>query len=83
MSNVNGTKVSMSGRLASSITKDNKRASKHASENNNGTIINNGGDTYNPTFNITSNDPEAVAREVDIRMQRMRMQSSLAKGGAR
>ena len=33
--------------------------------------------------NITSNDPEAAAREVDIRMQRMRMQSSLAKGGAR
>ena len=83
MSNVNGTKVSMSGRLASSITKDNKRASKRASESNSGTIINNGGDTYNPTFNITSNDPEAVAREVDIRMQRMRMQSSLAKGGAR
>ena len=83
MSNVNGTKVSMSGRLASSITKDNKRASKRASESNSGTIINNGGDTYNPTFNITSNDPEAVAREVDIRMQRMRMQSNLAKGGAR
>ena len=83
MSNVNGTKVSMSGRLASSITKDNKRASKRASESNSGTTINNGGDTYNPTFNITSNDPEAVAREVDIRMQRMRMQSSLAKGGAR
>lgn len=83
MSNVNGTKVSMSGRLASSITRDNKRASKHASESNSGTTINNGGDTYNPTFNITSNDPEAVAREVDIRMQRMRMQSSLAKGGAR
>ena len=83
MSNVNGTKVSMSGRLASSITKDNKRASKRASESNSGTTINNGGDTYNPTFNITSNDPEAVAREVDIRMQRMRMQYSLAKGGAR
>ena len=83
MSNVNGTEMSMTGKLASSITKDNKRASKHASENKNGTIINNGGDTYNPTFNITSNDPEAVAREVDIRMQRMRMQSSLAKGGAR
>ena len=83
MSNVNGTEISMTGKLASSITKDNKRASKHASESNSGTIINNGGDTYNPTFNITSNDPEAVAREVDIRMQRMRMQSSLAKGGAR
>ena len=83
MSNINGTEMSMTGKLASSITKDNKRASKHASENKNGTIINNGGDTYNPTFNITSNDPEAVAREVDIRMQRMRMQSSLAKGGAR
>ena len=83
MSNVNGTEMSMTGKLASSITKDNKRASKRASENNSGTTINNGGDTYNPTFNITSNDPEAVAREVDIRMQRMRMQSSLAKGGAR
>ena len=83
MSNVNGTEMSMTGKLASSITKDNKRASKRASESNSGTTINNGGDTYNPTFNITSNDPEAVAREVDIRMQRMRMQSSLAKGGAR
>lgn len=83
MSNVNGTEMSITGKLASSITKDNKRASKRASESNSGTIINNGGDTYNPTFNITSNDPEAVAREVDIRMQRMRMQSSLAKGGAR
>ena len=83
MSNVNGTEMSVTGKLASSITKDNKRASKRASESNSGTTINNGGDTYNPTFNITSNDPEAVAREVDIRMQRMRMQSSLAKGGAR
>lgn len=83
MSNVNGTEMSMTGKLASSITNDNKRASKRASESNSGTTINNGGDTYNPTFNITSNDPEAVAREVDIRMQRMRMQSSLAKGGAR
>ena len=83
MSNVNGTEMSITGKLASSITKDNKRASKRASEINSGTTINNGGDTYNPTFNITSNDPEAVAREVDIRMQRMRMQSSLAKGGAR
>ena len=83
MSNVNGTEMSITGKLASSITKDNKRASKRSSESNSGTIINNGGDTYNPTFNITSNDPEAVAREVDIRMQRMRMQSSLAKGGAR
>ena len=83
MSNVNGTEMSMTGKLASSITKDNKRASKRALESNSGTTINNGGDTYNPTFNITSNDPEAVAREVDIRMQRMRMQSSLAKGGAR
>ena len=83
MSNVNGTEMSMTGKLASSITKDNKRASKRASESNSGTTINNGGDTYNPIFNITSNDPEAVAREVDIRMQRMRMQSSLAKGGAR
>ena len=83
MSNVNGTEMSMTGKLASSITKDNKRASKRALESNSSTTINNGGDTYNPTFNITSNDPEAVAREVDIRMQRMRMQSSLAKGGAR
>ena len=83
MSNVNGTEMSMTGKLASSITKDNKRASKRASESNSGTTINNGGDTYNPIFNITSNDPEAVAREVDIRMQRMRMQSNLAKGGAR
>ena len=49
----------------------------------NGQTINNAGDTYNPVFNITSNNPNEVANEVNIRLQKMRAQAALAKGGAR
>lgn len=83
MSNVSGGSLSVSGRLANNIkVKDKGSVNADPSKNQNGnTIINN--ETYNPTFNITANNPEAVAKEVDIRLQRMRMQSDLAKGGAK
>lgn len=82
MSNVGNGRVSVSGELASSVQ---RRTGQLATEpqNQNGTTVVNNNETYNPVFNITSNDPDEVAREVDIRMQRMHKQSALAKGGAR
>ena len=85
MSNINGSsaRVSVSGSLASGIQSSINRKSLHDSEIQNGQTINNAGDTYNPVFNITSNNPNEVANEVNIRLQKMRAQAALAKGGAR
>jgi hypothetical protein len=82
MSNVGNGRVSVSGELASSVHNKNSRLATEGSGQNGTTVINNN-ETYNPVFNITSNDPDEVAREVDIRLQRMHNQSNLAKGGAR
>ena len=84
MSNVSRGRISVGGALADSIQRrTNANKVTEPSENQNGgtTVVNN--ETYSPVFNITSNDPEGVAREVDIRLQRMRAQSNLAKGGAK
>lgn len=85
MSNINGSsaRVSVSSSLASGIQSSINRKSLHDSEIQNGQTINNAGDTYNPVFNITSNNPNEVANEVNIRLQKMRAQAALAKGGAR
>ena len=85
MSNINGSsaRVSVSGSLASGIQSSINRKSLRDSEIQNGQTINNAGDTYNPVFNITSNNPNEVANEVNIRLQKMRAQAALAKGGAR
>ena len=85
MSNINGSsaRLSVSGSLASSIQSSINRKSLRDSEIQNGQTINNAGDTYNPVFNITSNNPNEVANEVNIRLQKMRAQAALAKGGAR
>lgn len=82
----------MSGVGSTSVTAD--IASKTSREidrnqNQNGvstaasTTVNNAGDTYNNVFNITTNDPEELAREVDEIMQRKHTKYTLAKGGAR
>lgn len=85
MSNINGSsaRVSVSGSLASGIQSSINRKSLRDSEIQNGQTINNAGDTYNSVFNITSNNPNEVANEVNIRLQKMRAQAALAKGGAR
>lgn len=85
MSNINGSsaRVSVSSSLASGIQSSINRKSLRDSEIQNGQTINNAGDTYNPVFNITSNNPNEVANEVNIRLQKMRAQAALAKGGAR
>ena len=82
MSNVGNGRVSVSGELASNVQRRTVRLATEP-QNQNGTTVVNNNETYNPVFNITSNDPDEVAREVDIRMQRMHKQSTLAKGGAR
>lgn len=85
MSNINGSsaRLSVSSSLASGIQSSINRKSLRDSEIQNGQTINNAGDTYNPVFNITSNNPNEVANEVNIRLQKMRAQAALAKGGAR
>ena len=85
MSNINGSsaRLSISSSLASGIQSSINRKSLRDSEIQNGQTINNAGDTYNPVFNITSNNPNEVANEVNIRLQKMRAQATLAKGGAR
>lgn len=85
MSNISGSSVraSLSGSMTSNIQKNINRKYTQDSENQNGQVVNNSGDTYNPVFNITSNNPEEVANEVNVRLQKMRAQAVLAKGGAR
>ena len=82
MSNINGGSVSMSGSLASSVS-SRMNNGKGSSENQNEHIINNAGDTYVATFNVTSDNPEELAKEVDARLQTMHRQAKLAKGGVR
>ena len=82
MSSISGGNVSVSGKLASSVAK--KTATKSgSSENQNSSTINNAGDTYNATFNVTSDNAEEVAKQVNISLQKMSVQSKLAKGGVR
>ena len=82
MSSINGGSVSVSGKLASSVSKSSRRGSS-SSGNQNESIINNAGDTYTPVFNITSNDPQAVAKEVNIILEKFSARNRLAKGGVK
>lgn len=83
MSSISGKSISVSGDLANRASSEISRSRGAALANQNaGNVVNNAGDTYHSTFNITSDDPEEVAREVDIRMQQMRVRNKLAKGGA-
>ena len=51
--------------------------------NQNGSVTNNSQtDNYYNTFNIESDDPEEVPRQVDIILQQNRLRNNLAKGGA-
>ena len=80
MSSINGGNVSVSGQLAASVAK--KTTTKSGSlESQSGQTINNGGDVFNATFNVTADNPEAVANEVNVRLQKLRLQAKQAKGG--
>lgn len=82
MDSINGSRLSVSARLANSVSGNMNRGSSF--ENQNGVINNNNNQTenYYNTFNITSDDPEEVARQTDMLLQRNRLRANLAKGGA-
>lgn len=82
MSSINGGSVSLSGKLATSVSKNSSKGSV-SSGNQNESIVNNAGDTYTPVFNITSNDPQTVAKEVNVLLEKMSVKTRLAKGGVK
>ena len=82
MDSINGSRLSVSARLANSVSGNMNRNTPL--ENQNGVVNNNNNQTenYYNTFNITSDDPEEVARQTDMLLQRNRLRANLAKGGA-
>ena len=81
----NAGSMSVSGGLADNISRSmngrRKDTAEINSKNQNGSSNIKSGDNYYATFNITSDDPDEVAREVDTRLRRMHYQSAQAKGG--
>jgi hypothetical protein len=82
MDSINGSRLSVSARLANSVSGNMNKNTPL--ENQNGVVNNNNNQTenYYNTFNITSDDPEEVARQTDMLLQRNRLRANLAKGGA-
>lgn len=83
MSGINGRSLSVSGSLANSASSEINRGSGATINNQNGNVTNNNStDNYYSTFNITTDNPEELARETDKILQRTRINANLAKGGA-
>ncbi len=82
MSNISGGKISMSAKLANTISRG-FGTNKISSNGQNGVTNNNNSSTenYYSTFNVTADDPEEFARQADILLQKRRLRSNLAKGG--
>ena len=82
MNNINGGSIGVTGRMTSDLSRKINKTNS-ASENQNTSIINKEGDVYQATFNVVSDNPDEIAREVDARLQKMHFQSKQAKGGVR
>ena len=83
MRGISGGSLSVSGSLASNASREINRGSAQTINNQNGNVTNNNTtDNYYSTFNITTDDPEELARETDRILQRNRRNANLAKGGA-
>lgn len=82
MSSISGGSVSVSSNLVNSAVKGTSRKASDNSEIQNGSVVNNEGDTYNVTYNVTTNDPEELVKQTDAALQRERMKAAYAKGGA-
>lgn len=83
MSSINGTRVSLSSGLAASVVKQQPTVmSGKDSNNQNRSVINNSNESYNVTFNVQTNDPDELARQTDVALQRERRKAAMAKGGA-
>lgn len=79
-----GTTVSVSEDMAASTSRlIDRKNSESVAGSGNQNVVNNEGDNYYNTWNITTNDPEEFAREADKILQKLRVRSNLAKGGAR
>lgn len=83
MSSISGRSVSISGNLAGSTANEINRARNQNASAQTVSSINNEGDVYNTTFNVTTNDPEELARQTDVILQRQRAMAQMAKGGAK
>ena len=80
MSGISSGSVSLSGKYASMAASNlNNRNSSGSQQIQNGTTNNT--DNYYVTFNVETNDPEELARQTDIILQRNRLKTNYAKGG--
>lgn len=66
---------------ASRIAKDSSKFNKESSSKNGSSEVYNDNTTNNNVFNITSNNPKAVADEVDKVLQKRAMDKKIARGG--
>jgi len=82
MNNINGGSIGVTGQMTSNLSKKINKGSG-STENQNSYINNKEGDVYNATFNVVSDNPEEIANEVNIRLQKMHIQAKQAKGGVR
>lgn len=84
MSNINGGSVSTSVKMANSASNgfNSNKAATSNGQNGSTTTNNSSTENYYSTFNITTDDPEEFARQADVLLQKMRLRSNLAKGGA-
>lgn len=79
MSNISGKELAMSATLAAKTSGEMSNGKDNGSRAS--SVINNGGDTFNNVFNVTTNDPKGFTDEVDREMNRQRFRAKLAKGG--
>lgn len=80
LSSINGGRTSVATRLTGTTSTN----SANNQNQNGSTITNNNSssnDTYTVTFNVTSDDPEELANQLDSILQQRRLQANLAKGG--
>lgn len=86
MGGING--YSLSGQLASTASSEISQSRMNKirnsqSSNSTGSVVTNEGDTYYNTFNVTTNNPEELARETDRLLQLERIKANMAKGGVK
>ncbi len=82
MTSINGASASITSNLAQTNSRKFNRNKQHNSEIQNGNVTNNNSnDSYYTTFNVTTDDPEELARQTDEILQRRHISARLAKGG--
>lgn len=80
MSGVSSGSISVSGKYAASTAADLRNRNSSSSQAIQNETHNNT-DNYYVTFNVETNDPEELARQTDMILQRNRLKANYAKGG--